>query len=151
MGDDDEQSDRFIQKISSEIESATLSLALQLELARMDEAERTEFCREMNVETIDRDHLLLQIMKTSGQMLFFTASDKEVRTWLIRSEATAWEAADGIHSDLARGFIRAETMSCEDLIRLGSEREIKAQSLMRQEPKDYLIQDGDIINIRFSV
>ena len=61
------------------------------------------------------------------------------------------EAADSIHSDLARGFIRAETMSCDDLLRLGSEREVKANNLMRQETKDYIMQDGDIINVRFSV
>ena len=59
--------------------------------------------------------------------------------------------SDPSTTDLARGFIRAETMNCEDLIRLGSEREIKAKGLVRQEPKDYVIQDGDILNIRFSV
>ena len=61
------------------------------------------------------------------------------------------EAADGIHSDLVVRLDLAETMTCDDILRLGSEREIKAQSLMRQEPKDYVIQDGDVINIRFSV
>ena len=59
-----------------------------------------------------------------------------------------FEAAAGIHTDLAKGFIRAETMSVPDLVRLGSEREIKAAGLMRQEPKDYVIQDGDIITIK---
>src|SRR6266404_9304437 len=98
-----------------------------------------------------RDALLRTIMDVSGQMLYFTAGDKEVRTWMLRKGGTALEAADNIHSDLARGFIRAETMKCEDLIRLGSEREIKAKGLVRQEPKDYTIQDGDILNIRFSV
>ena len=62
---------------------------------------------------------------------------------LCREGHSAVEAADGIHSDLARGFIRAETMTCADLFRLGSEREIKAAGLMRREPKDYVIQDGD--------
>jgi hypothetical protein len=61
------------------------------------------------------------------------------------------EAADQIHSDLARGFIRAETISCADLIRLGSEREVKAKNLVRQEPKDYVVIDDDVLNIRFSV
>jgi ribosome-binding ATPase YchF (GTP1/OBG family) len=70
---------------------------------------------------------------------------------LIPQGSTAVEAADTIHSDLARGFIRAETMTCDDLIRLGSEREVKAQHLARQEPKDYVIQDGDVLNVRFSV
>ena len=84
-------------------------------------------------------------------MLFFTCSEKEVRTWLSRQGGTALEAAGNIHTDMARGFIRAETMTVSDLVRVGSEREIKAQHLMRQEPKDYVIQDDDILLIRFSV
>ena len=124
---------------------------LELELSRMEPAEREEFRREMELESFDRDALIRAIMDASGQQLFFTAGEKEVRTWMLRKGSTALDAADGIHSDLARGFIRAETMSCDDLIRLGSERDVKAQNLMRQEPKDYVVQDGDILNIRFSV
>src|SRR5690606_38242960 len=105
----------------------------------------------MGVEGYDRDGLLRGLMALSGQMLFFTAGPKEVRTWMIPQGATAVEAAGAIHSDLARGFIRAEVIRCDDLIRLGSEREVKAQGLARQEPKDYVIQEGDILNIRFSV
>jgi ribosome-binding ATPase YchF (GTP1/OBG family) len=126
-------------------------IGLERELARMDENERDDFRREMGLASFDRDGLLRAIMHVSGQMLFFTAGEKGVRTWIIPIGGTAVEAADCIHSDLARGFIRAETMSCADLLRLGSEREIKAHNLMRQEPKDYVIQDGDILNIRFSV
>jgi ribosome-binding ATPase YchF (GTP1/OBG family) len=66
---------------------------------------------------------------------------------MIRQGSTAVEAADGIHTDFARGFIRAERMTCDDLLRLGSEREIKAANLMHREPKDYVIQDGDILLI----
>ena len=99
----------------------------------------------------DRDHLIRTLLKYSGQMTFFTAGEKEVRTWLIRQGGTALEAADGIHTDLARGFIRAEVMTVGDLLRLGSEREIKAQHLMRQEHKDYVVKEDDILLIRFSV
>jgi len=105
----------------------------------------------MGVGGTDRDGLIRRLMEISGQMTFFTAGEKEVRTWLARRGATALEAADGIHTDLARGFIRAEVMTVADLVRVGSEREIKAQHLMRQEPKDYVIQHDDIIFIRFSV
>ena len=80
-----------------------------------------------------------------------TAGDKEVRTWMIAKGTTALEAADAIHTDMARGFIRAETMACDDLIRLGSERDVKAHNLMRQEPKDYVVHEGDILTIKFSV
>ena len=114
----------------------------------MEPPERDEFCEEMGVTMYDRDDLIRKIMTTSGQMLFFTAGEKEVRTWMIRTGGTALEAADGIHTDLARGFIRAETMNCDDLIRVGSEREMKAQNLVRQEFKDYVIQDGDVLLIR---
>jgi hypothetical protein len=117
----------------------------------MTPEDRAEFEREMGVGHGDRDSLLRTILNVSGQMLYFTAGDKEVRTWMLRQGGTALEAADNIHSDLARGFIRAEVMQCADLIRLGSEREIKAHNLMRQEPKDYVIRDGDILHIRFSV
>ncbi|HEY6563415.1 MAG TPA: DUF933 domain-containing protein, partial [Pirellulaceae bacterium] len=123
----------------------------ELELSKMEPDERDLFRREMGGASFDRDALVRNILDVSGQMLFFTAGEKEVRTWLIRKGGTALEAADGIHTDLARGFIRAETMSCQDLVRLGSEREVKAHNLLRQEPKDYVIQDGDILNIRFSV
>ena len=113
--------------------------------------ERDEFRNEMGIGSFDRDNLIRTIMDVSGQMLFFTAGEKEVRSWMTGKGTTAVMAADGIHTDLARGFIRAETMTCDDLIRVGSEREMKAQNLMRQEPKDYVVQDGDILNIKFSV
>jgi ribosome-binding ATPase YchF (GTP1/OBG family) len=119
-----------------------------MDLAAMSAEEREVFCKEMQVQPADRDRLVQRITHASGQMLFFTAGDKEVRTWLIRQGGTAVEAAGGIHTDLAKGFIRAETFSVADIMRLGSERELKANNLMRQEPKDYVIQDGDVITIK---
>jgi ribosome-binding ATPase YchF (GTP1/OBG family) len=139
---------RFQSLAGPEVPSAAVSLAMQRDLARMAEAERAEFCAEMGVAVLDRQELIQRIMDSSGQMVFFTAGEKEIRTWLIRRGSTAVEAAGAIHTDLARGFVRAETMTCDDLFRLGSEREIKANNLMRQEPKDYVIRDGDIITIR---
>lgn len=127
-----------------------VSLRMQLDLARMAPEERDEFCGEMGVALLPSDSLVRRIMDVSGQMLFFTAGEKEVRTWLIRKGGTALEAAAGIHTDLAAGFIRAETMQCDDLVRLGSEREVKAQNLLRREHKDYVIQDGDVLTIQHS-
>ena len=126
----------------------TIPLDLERELSQMEASERTSFYEEMGLTPNDPQRLVRVMMETSGQMLFFTAGDKEVRTWLIPRGSTALDAADGIHTDLAKGFIRAETMNVEDLIRLGSEREIKAHDLMRAEHKDYVIQDGDILLIR---
>jgi hypothetical protein len=126
-------------------------VGLQLELARLSDQDRAEMIQEMDLTLYDRQDILRAILRASGQMLFFTAGEKEVRTWLLPQGGTAVEAAGTIHTDLARGFIRAEIMSCEDLTRLGSEREVKAAGLARQEPKDYVIQDGDTLNIKFSV
>jgi ribosome-binding ATPase len=146
--DDEDNPGRFASLAPPDTELFPFSVSLQMDLAAMTAQEREEFCREMRVEPADRDHLIRRIMHASGQMIFFTAGEKEVRTWLIREGGTAVEAAGGIHTDLARGFIRAETMSVADLVRLGGEREIKAAGLVRQEPKDYVIRDGDIINIK---
>jgi len=151
VAEDEDNPDKFLESLPAGVERVAVSLSLQLELAQMSDDDRREFCEEMGVESYVTDDLVRKIMDVSGQMLFFTAGDKEVRTWMIHKGGTALEAAGNIHTDLARGFIRAETMSCDDLIRLGSEREIKAHNLMRHEPKDYVIADGDIINIRFSV
>ena len=148
---DDDSPERFAEKAPAGVTLVAIPLGLEVELARMSPADRIEFEREMGIGGSDRDALVRTIMNVSGQMLYFTAGDKEVRTWMLRQGGTALEAADNIHSDLARGFIRAEVMQCDDLIRLGSEREIKAHGLMRQEPKDYVIRDGDILHIRFNV
>ncbi len=151
VADDETDLEKFSEHSTKDCRVLAVPIGLETELARMEPAESQAFREEMGLTGYDRDSLIRTIMEVSGQMLFFTAGEKEVRTWMIRRGGTALEAADGIHSDLARGFIRAETMTCDDIIRLGSEREIKAQGLMRQEPKDYVIQDGDILNIRFSV
>jgi ribosome-binding ATPase YchF (GTP1/OBG family) len=148
LADDDADPDRFVQQGPAGFTVVPVSLSLQLGLSEMNEPDRADFCQEMGVQPMDRGALLRQIMTVSGQMLFFTAGEKEVRTWLIRQGGTALEAAAGVHTDLAQGFIRAEVMTCDDLIRLGSEREVKAQHLLRKEHKDYVIQDGDIVFIQ---
>lgn len=149
--DDEQQPERFTEHSTDELPIVALPAGLELELARMSPEDRAEFEAEMGVGGSDRDGLVRQMLDVSNFMIFFTAGEKEVRTWLLPKGGTAVEAADGIHSDLARGFIRAETMTCNDLVRLGSEREVKAQHLVRQEPKDYVVQDDDILMIRFSV
>ena len=151
---DDESPERVLEQAAGLAAAGrvlALPIRLELELAAMSREEQAAFREEMGIAAADRDAVLQSILDASGQMLYFTAGEKEVRTWMLPRGGTALEAAGNIHTDLARGFIRAETMNCDDLIRLGSEREIKAQGLVRQEPKDYVIQDGDILNIRFSV
>lgn len=152
VADDDEQADRFDRPAADgQPRMIAARVGLQRELARMDEADRAEFEQEMASGGASRDELLRAILDASGQMLYFTAGEKEVRTWMLRQGGTALEAADNVHSDLARGFIRAEVMQVEDLVRLGGEREVKAANLLRQEPKNYVIRDGDILHIRSGI
>jgi GTP-binding protein YchF len=154
VADDEADPRRLVDALAQRtppIRSLALPAGLELELERMSPEDRAAFREEMGISGTDRGETLRTLLDASDQMLYFTAGEKEVRTWMLRKGGTALEAADNIHTDLARGFIRAEVMNCDDLVRLGSEREIKAAGLVRQEPKDYVIRDGDILNIRFSV
>lgn len=149
--DDEEDPGRFEKLATERMSVVAAPVGLEVELSKMSPEDRAEFEAEMGVGGSDRDGLIRRLMDTAGYMVFFTAGEKEVRTWILPQGSTALDAAGGIHSDLARGFIRAETMTCSDLIRLGSEREVKAAGLVRQEPKDYVVKDDDILFIKFSV
>lgn len=151
VADDEADPAARVKALGDDRPAIAARIGIERELATMEPAEREEFITEMGLPPSQKDETLRAILDTSGQMLYFTAGEKEVRTWMLRKGGTALEAADNIHSDLARGFIRAEIMCCKDLVRLGSEREVKAANLVRQEPKDYVVQDDDILNIRFSV
>lgn len=155
VADDDQQLDqwprRAAESASQDPHATAIPIRLQWELSRIAAPERQEMIDEMGLVVADRGALMRTILQVSGQQLFFTTSHKEVRSWMIHAGATAVEAAASIHTDLARGFIRAEVMKCDDLVRLGSEREMKAHHLVRQEPKDYVVQDGDILLIKFNV
>jgi len=126
-------------------------LGLELEVAQLPESDRAEFAKEMGLSGSSKDRVLQAIFKLTDYITFYTSDEKEVHAWLLKRGSNAIEAADTIHSDLARGFIRAEVMSVDDLLRLGSEKEVKAAALYRIEGKDSIIQDGDEIVIRFSV
>jgi len=127
-----------------------ISVALETELAKMSPEEKVSFLAEMELPSSDKSAVLQTILDASGQMTFITAGEKELRTWLLPKGGTALEAAGAIHTDMAKGFIRAEVWRVDDLIRLGSERAVKAENLVRREPKDYVVQDGDIILFHFS-
>ena len=149
--DDERRPERFTDLSTEEVPVLAAPVGLELELARLSPEDRAEFEREMGAGGADRDAILRRLLDISGQITFFTCGDREVRTWVLPRGGTALEAAENIHTDLARGFIRAEVIKVDDLLRLGGEREVKAHGLMRQEPKDYVILDDDIVFIRFSV
>lgn len=93
----------------------------------------------------------MKAYETLSLISFFTVGEDEVRAWTIEKDLPAPQAAGKIHSDLERGFIRAEVFAYDALKELGSEREVKNAGKMRLEGKEYLVQDGDIINIKFNV
>jgi ribosome-binding ATPase YchF (GTP1/OBG family) len=103
-----------------------------------------------DTELEDQDALLNKILKESGYISFLTVGDKENRAWLIKKGATAWEAAGVIHSDIQRGFIRAEIIAFDDFIKAGGENQAKQAGKVRLEQKDYVMQDHDLANFRFN-
>ena len=124
---------------------------LEAELIALEEAERKEFLADLGVTSSGVDNLIKSAYKMLGLMSFLTASEKEVRAWTIPIGTKAPQAAGEIHSDIERGFIRAEIVSYDDLIRAGSEKAAKEQGLTRLEGKEYVMQEGDIVNFRFNV
>jgi hypothetical protein len=98
----------------------------------------------------DTDSLLGRVLRESGYISFFTTGEKETRAWLIRCGSTAWEAAGAIHSDIQKGFIRAEIIALEDFLSCGGETPAKQAGKMRLEGKDYIMQDCDLANFRFN-
>ncbi|MHC4960387.1 MAG: DUF933 domain-containing protein [Planctomycetota bacterium] len=126
-------------------------VSLEADLAAMDGEEREMFAAEYGVTEPLRDRFVLACYRGLGQCSFFTVGEDEVRAWTIEEGDNAVTAAGKIHTDLARGFIRAEVTPYDDLHALGSMRDVKAAGKQRLEGKDYFVCDGDILNIRFSV
>ena len=148
--DDETDLEQYKKYAQPEIPVLAVSVGLETELASMSPEEKSAFLAEMQLPSSDKSAVLHTILDASDQMTFMTAGEKELRTWLIPKGGTALEAAAAIHTDMAKGFIRAEVMRAEDLIRLGSERAVKAENLVRREPKDYIVRDGDILLFHFS-
>lgn len=123
----------------------------EMELSGLDDEEKRLFMEDLGIGESARDRLTRSAYQISSSISFFTVGTDEVRAWNIREGQTAVEAAGAIHSDLARGFIRAECFSYDDLIACGSEKEVHDKGRFRLEGKDYIVKDGDILSIRFSV
>lgn len=102
-------------------------------------------------ELEDLNSLIKSVLKDASYISFFTANEKEARAWLVKSPITAWEAAGKIHTDIQRGFIRAEVISSSDLFKAGSVQQAKQAGAMHLVQKDYLVKDGDLIHFRFNI
>jgi hypothetical protein len=133
--------------------AATFAVAAELEAEIMQLApeERGVFMQDYGITDLARDRVIRACFDALGMIVFLTTGEDEVRAWPIRAGLTAPEAAGKIHSDLERGFIRAETVAFEDLKQAGDMRAAKAANLVRQEAKGYVVQDGDVMNIKFNV
>ena len=125
--------------------------AFEMELARLDDDEAKAFLEDIGIAGSARSRLTRLAHEVVGYITFFTVGPKEVHAWNIRRGDTAVDAAGAVHTDLARGFIRAERFTYDDLMTQGSEKAVKEAGLFHLEGKVYVVQDGDILNIRFSV
>jgi len=124
---------------------------IEEEIAQLDDDEKAEFLKELGLSESGLDRLIKASYKLLGLISFLTAGPQEVRAWTIVKGTKAPQAAGKIHSDFERGFIRAEVVAYEDLIRLGSYNLAKEKGLVRSEGKDYVMQDGDVTLFRFNV
>jgi len=100
-------------------------------------------------DSLDTD-MFVELHKMANRICFFTAGEREARAWSLRKGQTAWEAAGCIHSDIQQGFIRAEVVSIEDLLKAGHYNQVKNEGKLRLENKDYVVQEGDVILFRFN-
>ena len=128
-----------------------LCASLESELAQLDTDSRAEFMSDLGITEPAANKFVQSCYRTLGLISFLTVGKDEVRAWPIRNGTTALDAAGKIHSDIKRGFIRAETMAYTDLKELGDEKAVKAAGKTRLEGKEYVVKDGDIINFRFNV
>lgn len=132
-------------------EVVVISAQVESEIAELDEEDKALFLEELGLENSGLDRLIQASYKLLGLITFLTAGEKETRAWTIRQGTRAPQAAGVIHSDMERGFIRAEVVSYEDLVQAGSMSAAREKGLLRLEGKDYVVQDGDVVHFRFNV
>ncbi len=124
---------------------------IEAELAQLDDDDAQAFMEDLGITAAARDRVIASSYTLLGLMSFLTAGPDEVRAWTIRRNTPAVEAAGAIHSDIQRGFIRAEIVAYDDLIRAGGMPEAKKQGTVRMEGKTYIVKDGDVCHFLFNV
>ncbi len=132
-------------------ECVVICAQLEADLVALPPEERLDYLKSLNVSTSGVDQLIKSAYHLLGLMSFLTAGEKEVRAWTIPQGTRAQTAAGTIHSDIERGFIRAEIVSYDELIAAGSYATAREKGLLRLEGKDYIMQEGDVANFRFNV
>jgi ribosome-binding ATPase len=132
-------------------ETVVVSAQLESDLADLSAEEAQEFLKELGVKESGMDALIRSAYHVLGLRTFFTFNDKEVRAWTIHTGDTAVKAAGTIHTDFERGFIKAETVNCEELFKQGSVARARETGHYRIEGRDYVVRDGDVMLFRFHV
>ena len=132
-------------------EAILISGSIESEIALLDSNEKNEFLKDLNLEESGLSRLIRAGFGLLDLITFFTVGPKETRAWTLKNNSTAPEAAGTIHTDFQKGFIRAETISCDDYLKYKSELAIKDAGRMRVEGADYLVKDGDVFHFRFNV
>ena len=132
-------------------ECVVICAQLEADLVALPPEERVDYLKSLNIETSGVDQLIKSAYHLLGLMSFLTAGEKEVRAWTIPQGTRAQTAAGTIHSDIERGFIRAEIVSYDELMAAGSYAAAREKGLLRLEGKDYIMQEGDVVHFRFNV
>jgi len=142
----------LLEKIGTNHRVIEFAGKFEMELSQLDDQESIDFfMADIGIQESAKDRLCRAAYEILGYISFFTVGSDEVRAWSLHQGKTAVAAAGAIHTDLAKGFIRAECFSYEDLIECGSEKAVSKKGLFRLEGKEYIIQDGNILNIRFNI
>jgi GTP-binding protein YchF len=147
----DEATREELRKLVAPAEAIFLDAKIESELSEMEPEEAAEFLADMGIDEPGLDHLARVGFETLGLQTYLTAGPKESRAWTIRKGATAPEAAGVIHTDFQKGFIKAEIVSYDDLVAAGTMLKAREAGKVRMEGKDYVMQDGDVVEFRFNV
>lgn len=132
-------------------DALTISARIESEVAELEPADQREFLTSLGLEAPGLDRLAAEAYRLLDLITFFTAGEKEVRAWTLHNGGTAVDAAGAIHTDFARGFIRAEVVDCAALLEAGSYPAVREQGKQRLEGRDYLVRDGDVVHFRFNI
>jgi len=156
VGDDDMKEDKLLEQVRLKtapfkIDVIQTSAKIEAEISSLSPEERQAFYNDLNISDPALNALSRHCFDALGLISFFTCGPKEVRHWNVSRNASAPQAAGVIHSDMERGFIRAEIIKFDELMEYGSEAAVKAAGKMYLKGKDYVLQDGDIMFVRFNV
>ena len=151
-----EEDNEYVQEVKEYAHSegagvVTISAQIEADIAELDEEDKELFLDDLGIERSGLDTLIKAGYDLLDLITFFTAGKKEVRAWTVKRGSTAPESAGKIHTDMQRGFIRAEVVSYEDLLNAGSIAEAREEGFLRLEGKDYIVKDGDVCFFRFNV